>query len=252
MSRAVASVRGLSVEFTRSRTPVLDRVSLDLPSGQVTALVGASGEGKSTLLLAMLDLLDGGRRRTSGRFELEGIDVWAQPAPAMRALRGDRLAWVPQAPAEALAPAMRIVDQVAEAIEAHRAVARSEARRLAEAVLRAHGVPPAQARAFPHQLSGGQRQRSLLAMAMALKPALLLADEPTTALDGAATHAMLSLLRRAARDGAAVLWVTHEIDWVQGYADRVAFADRGRIRWEAGREEAFQRPDPDWQRFVRG
>ena len=250
MSSAVASVRDLSVEVTSSRAPILDRVSLDVPGGEVTALVGASGEGKSTLLLALLDLLDDGRRRTAGRFELEGIDVWGLPAPAMRALRGDRLAWVPQAPAEALAPAMRIVDQVAEGIAAHRSVSRTEARRRAEAALRAYGVSSTLARAFPHQLSGGQRQRSLLAMAMALKPALLLADEPTTALDGAATHAVLTLLRDAARMGSGVLWVTHEIDWVWSYADRVVFASGGRIRWVAGRDEAFARTDPEWRAFV--
>lgn len=247
----VASIHNLTVVSERSRLPIVEDVSIDVPGGSLTALVGASGEGKSTILLALLDLLDGGRRRTAGRFDLEGVDVWAQSASELRALRGDRMAWVPQAPADALAPAMRIVDQVAEAIAAHREVSSLEARRRAELVLRAYGVPPDRIRAFPHQLSGGQRQRSLVAMAMALRPALLLADEPTTALDGAATHVVLGLLQRAAREGAGVLWVTHEIDWVRAYADRVAFLRRGEIAWVADREAALERrDDAEWQRFI--
>lgn len=239
MSRAFAVVRALTVEA--AGVPIVRDVSMTAPAGQVTALVGASGAGKSSILLALLDLLDDGRRRTAGQFELDGSDFWAWSPAAQRRARGDRLAWVPQAPGEALSPGMRIVDQVAEVVRAHRPASAAEARRRAAAALRAHGVPAERMRAFPHELSGGQRQRASMAMAMVLAPSLVLADEPTTALDGPATHAVLGLLRAAARAGAAVLWVTHEIAWVRAYADRVALLAGGCMAWEAPRAAALER-----------
>lgn len=246
----VVRVRDLAVASTRSGELILDGVDLDAPAGQVTVLVGASGSGKSTLLRALLDGLDRGRRRIRGEFELDGVSFFAQPPPARRRLLGDRLTWIPQDVGGALAPALRVIDQVAEVVRYHRAAPWSEARERAAEALRAGGIPSGSLRAFPHELSGGQRQRVLVAMAMVLRPSAILADEPTTALDNVATHAVLGRLRQAAREGASVIWVTHEMSWVRAFADRVLFLHEARVVLGGPANEVFDHDHPSWRRFL--
>jgi len=245
-----ASVRDLEVRSAPSGEPIVSGLGFDAPRGAVTALVGASGAGKSTLLLALLDLLDDGRRRTRGDFAIDGRSFFALAPSERRRWRGDRIAWIPQAPAEALAPALRISDQVAEVVRYHRAASWAEARGRAVGALRKVGIPPVRLRAYPHELSGGQRQRVLFAMATVLAPDVVLADEPTTALDGAATHDLLRRLHDAARAGAAVIWVTHEIGWARAYADRVAFLRSGRIVLEGSAAEVIASTEPEWRAFL--
>lgn len=246
---AGSRVRGLTVHACKTGTALVSDVSFDLPAGAVTALVGPSGVGKSTVLLALIDVLEPERRRVAGRFELEGREFFSRPPAERRALRGDRVAWIPQAPLEALSPSLRALDQVAEVVRFHRDTSWEAARERAASALRGHGLAVERHRAFPHELSGGERQRVVIAMAMVASPAVLLADEPTTALDGVATHAILRRLSAAARAGMAVLWVTHELPWIRAYADRIVLMEAGRVALEGGRDQVLGSSDPAWLRF---
>ena len=222
-------VAGLGVEIAGAR--VVDDVSLGVAAGEIVAVTGESGSGKSMTALAVMGLLPEGAQAT-GRIALRGRDLLAASEPEMCAVRGARIGMVFQEPMTALNPVQAVGDQVAETVRVHTGASRREARaRAAEALTRAE-LPPNRfpLGRYPHELSGGQRQRVCLAMAIALRPALLIADEPTTALDVTTQARILTLLRRLVdEDGLGLLIVTHDLAVVAGLADRIAVMREGRV-----------------------
>ncbi|MEW6047298.1 MAG: ABC transporter ATP-binding protein, partial [Bacillota bacterium] len=192
----------------------LDGVSLEMAPGETVALVGESGCGKSTLALTVLRLLPPGGRIVRGSVHLDGQDLLALPEPALEGLRGAAIALVPQDALSSLNPFLTVGRQVAEAIDPRRRKPRAQVRQRAAELLALVGIPDpsARLRQYPHELSGGLRQRVLIAMALARSPRLLVADEPTTALDATLRFQILDLLGRLQRElGLALLLVTHDL-----------------------------------------
>lgn len=224
------SVRSLSIDFGESR--VVDGVSFDLFRGEVVALVGESGSGKTVTARALLDLLPEPGRRSAGEVVFEGRDV-AGLAPAdLRRLRGGGIGFAFQEPGEALDPVRTIGSELVAVLRRHRGLARDEARREALTWLSRVALPEPEARMedLPHRMSGGMRQRAMLALALAGGPRLLVADEPTTALDVTVQAQLLELLRRLRGElGLAVLLVTHDLDVVAEAADRALVMYAGEI-----------------------
>ena len=243
------SVQDLEVVFPgrRGRADVraVDGVSLEVEAGQSVGLVGESGCGKTVTALATLGLLPPDVARVSGSVVFEGRSLRELPARSLRSLRGRRAAIVFQDPMTALNPVLTVGRQVAEVLEQHFRAPRREARRQAVALLDRVGLPdPARrARSFPHQLSGGMRQRVAIAMAIAGRPRLLVADEPTTALDVTVQAQILELLQHlTAESGMALLLITHDLGVVAGTCATVHVMYAGRIVESAGRDAIFGRP----------
>ncbi|WP_118133280.1 ABC transporter ATP-binding protein [Oceanicella sp. SM1341] len=222
-------VSGLSV--TIGALPVLRDVSFDVAPGEILGLIGESGSGKSMTALALMDLLPP-RARRSGSLRLEGTELTALTEARMCGLRGRDIAMVFQEPMTALNPVLCIGDQVAETVRLHTGASRAEARARAAEVLERVGLPPAEfpLSRYPHELSGGQRQRVVIAMAIALRPKLLICDEPTTALDVTTQARIVALLRRlVAEDGMGMIFITHDLGLVAGLADHVCIMRGGEI-----------------------
>ncbi|WP_144756736.1 dipeptide ABC transporter ATP-binding protein [Curtobacterium pusillum] len=223
-------------------------VSLHVEPGETLALVGESGSGKSTVALAAMGLLSG-NATARGSAVVDGHEVVGAPESALRRLRGSTVSMVFQEPATALDPLTRVGAQIAEVIRNHGDVSASDAAARAVDLLDRVGIPSpaARAKAFPFQLSGGQRQRVVIAMAIANSPKLLIADEPTTALDVTVQAEILELLRRLAADtGTGVLLVTHNMGVVADFADRVAVMLQGEIVETGGVEDVLLRPQHDY------
>ena len=221
-------VEKLSVAF--GARPAVDNVSFSLERGRTLGLVGESGSGKSTVALALMGLLPPAARVLSGAIRFDGTDVIGASGKALNALRGKRIAMIFQEPTAALDPVMTIGDQVAEPFVIHERQswksARAEARRLLERV----GIPAERAGSYPFELSGGQRQRAMIASAIALKPALLVADEPTTALDVTVQKDILDLLLDLqAEIGMAMVFISHDLAVVSGMADTIAVMQAGTV-----------------------
>ncbi|MEM9319330.1 MAG: dipeptide ABC transporter ATP-binding protein [Pseudomonadota bacterium] len=210
-------------------TPILHRISLNLAAGQTAGLVGESGSGKSMTALAIMGLLPTGAQ-TSGKIKLEGENLLAAPEPRLCALRGNEIAMIFQEPMTALNPVMTIGHQVAETLTIHRAASRADARAIARDRLDRVGLSRISLDAYPHELSGGQRQRVSIAAAIALKPRLLIADEPTTALDVTTQAQILDLIKELAEEEAmALLLITHDLAVVAGMTEEIAVMRRGEI-----------------------
>ncbi|QLJ03946.1 ABC transporter ATP-binding protein [Streptomyces sp. NEAU-sy36] len=242
----------LGVVFTTesAQVPAVRGVSLHVRPGETLALVGESGSGKSTVALAAMGLL-AGNARVTGRAVIDGTDIVAADEAGLAALRGRTVSMVFQEPATALDPLTRIGKQIAEVIRNHREVSAKDAAAEAVDLLRRVGIPEPEKRAaaYPFQLSGGQRQRVVIAMAIANDPALLIADEPTTALDVTVQAEILDLLRRlAAETGTGVLLVTHNMGVVADFADRVAVMYHGEIVETGPVEDVLLRPAHDYTR----
>ncbi|MCC2266478.1 ABC transporter ATP-binding protein [Streptomyces sp. CT1-17] len=240
----------LGVVFTTETGTVraVRGVSLHVAPGETLALVGESGSGKSTVALAAMGLLAGNARAT-GRAVVDGTDIVGADEEQLSGLRGKTVSMVFQEPATALDPLTRVGRQIAEVIRNHRRVSAADAAARAVELLRRVGIPePEQrARAYPFQLSGGQRQRVVIAMAIANEPALLIADEPTTALDVTVQAEILDLLRRlAAETGTGVLLVTHNMGVVADFADRVAVMYQGAVVETGPVEDVLLRPTHDY------
>jgi oligopeptide/dipeptide ABC transporter ATP-binding protein len=223
----------------------VEDVSLSLRSGEVLALVGESGSGKSVTAMTLLGLTRSPNTDIEGRVLLRGHDLVAAPEAELRRVRGDEIAMVFQDPMSALNPVHRVGAQVAEQIRAHRSVSRGEAADRAVALLGRVGLPAPRerARSFPHELSGGMRQRVMIAMALSCDPAVLVADEPTTALDVTLQAQILGELRALrSASGTAMLLVTHDLGVVAEVADRVAVMYAGRIVETGTVEQIFYDP----------
>jgi len=226
-------VRDLCVEFRGQRTATaLDAISFDLAAGEVLGLLGESGSGKSVTLRTLLRLHAPRTTRISGQIEVAGQDVLALSGHALELYRGGTTSMVFQEPGLAFDPVYTVGDQIVEAIRAHSPIADAGARTQALQMLDRVQIPQAKRRfdAYPHELSGGMRQRAMIALALACKPRLLLADEPTTALDATVQIQILLLLRELQREtGMAMIFVTHDIGAAVEVADRVAIMYAGRI-----------------------
>ena len=242
------SVQDLRVTFTRhGEEPfaAVDGVSFDVHPGQTIGLVGESGCGKSVTSLAIMGLLPGRGNRVEGRAEYEGVDLIGLPADEMRDRRGRDIAMIFQDPLSSLNPVIPIGVQVTEVMERHRDMSRKEAMPKAQELLERVGIPDPRARLknYPHQLSGGMRQRALIAMALACAPRLLIADEPTTALDVTIQAQILALLKELVEDtGTALIMITHDLGVVAGLCDEVNVLYAGRIVERGDRHGLFARP----------
>jgi peptide/nickel transport system ATP-binding protein len=240
-------VDDLVTEFSTGTGPLraVDRVSFTVDRGEVLGLVGESGCGKSVTSLSIMRLVPPPGRIAAGRILLDGEDLLVKDAEAMRQVRGARIGMVFQEPMTSLNPVFSIGDQIASAALAHSGGGRSAAWERAVEMLHLVQVPaPAErVRAYPHQLSGGLRQRAMLALALVSGPRLLIADEPTTALDVTIQAQILDLLRRLqAERGMAVLMITHDLGVVAELCHRVAVIYAGRIVELAPVERIFARP----------
>jgi peptide/nickel transport system ATP-binding protein len=249
LSSPFVSVKDLSVEFHGSRhARALSQVSFDLKSGEVLGLLGESGSGKSVTLRTLLKLHPPKTTRVSGQIHVDGVDVMALQGRPLEAYRGGVAAMVFQEAGLAFDPVYTIGQQITEVVRAHEAISETAARGQALQMLERVQIPQAKRRfdAYPHELSGGMRQRAMIALALACKPKLLLADEPTTALDATVQIQILLLLRELQRDtGMAVIFVTHDIGAAVEVADRIAVMYAGRIVEEnsvAGMVHAARHP----------
>jgi peptide/nickel transport system ATP-binding protein len=231
---ALLRVRDLATHFF-TRTGVVkavDGVSFDVDAGEIVGLVGESGSGKSVTGYSILGLVDAPGRIVSGSIRLEGRELTDLPEPELRALRGNRLSMVFQDPMTTLNPVLTIGEQIRLAIEAHERVSQAAAReRSAEALSRV-GIPDAARRldAYPHQFSGGMRQRVAIAIALLNRPRLILADEPTTALDVSIQAQILTEIKSLVRDlGTALVWISHDLVTVSALSSRILVMYAGRI-----------------------
>ncbi|GLR91351.1 ABC transporter ATP-binding protein [Bradyrhizobium iriomotense] len=245
----LVSIEGLSVAF--NGVPVLHGVDLSLRKGEAIGLVGESGSGKSVTWLAALGLLPR-HARVSGSVRLDGREILSAPAATLDQVRGGRVAMIFQDPASALNPVLTIRKQLCEALALHRDLSgdalKVEARRLLDLV----GIPDAARRlsAYPHEFSGGQVQRIMIAMALAGNPDLLVADEPTTALDATIQAQILDLLSQIRREmGMAMVLISHDLGVVAENCDRVAVMYAGRIVEEAPATALFDDP---WHPYAQG
>ena len=248
------SVRDLGVAFSSGDgwTPVTTGISFDLGPGETLALVGESGSGKSVTAMALVDLLPANARRT-GQVLFEGEDLVQASRDRLRRVRGSEIAVVFQEPMTALNPLHRIGDLLEEAISSHHRMAAAARRARALELLRLVGLPEPERRLrqYPHQLSGGQRQRAMIAMALAGEPRLLIADEPTTALDVTAQAEILDLIiDLQARLGMAVIMITHDLGVVADLADRVVVMQSGRTVEEAPCAELFAPPQQEYTKTL--
>jgi peptide/nickel transport system ATP-binding protein len=219
--------------FTRDGVlPAVEDVSLSLARGRVLGLVGESGSGKSVTGFSIMGLVDAPGRVVGGEILFRGKNLVGLPEAQMRRLRGSRIAMVFQDPMSTLNPVQRVDAQMIEAVRAHRRVSRHTAREQAAEALAAMGIasPEDRLRAYPHQLSGGMRQRIAIAIAMLHKPDLIIADEPTTALDVTIQAQILSEVQTLVRtQGTSLIWITHDLSVVAGLADDIAVMYAGKI-----------------------
>jgi oligopeptide/dipeptide ABC transporter ATP-binding protein len=244
---ALLIVRDLRVAFHGRRGVVeaVDGISFSVAPGEVLAIVGESGCGKSATALSLTGLTREAGAAVSGSVCFEGAELLSASEQRLRQVRGAGIAMVFQDPMSALNPVQRIGRQIAEQVQAHEAVGKAQAQERAVAALRAAGVPEPKlrARSYPHELSGGMRQRAMIAMALSCSPKLLVADEPTTALDVTVQAQILVELGRLRRESSmAVILVTHDLGVVAGFADRVLVMYAGQIVEQGSVGEIFEDP----------
>ena len=241
------SVKNLSTEFPVKKGIVkaVEDVSFDVDAGEILAIVGESGSGKSVTSLSVMGLLAEPGHVAGGSMEFEGKDLVTLSEREYRELRGNDMAMIFQEPMTSLNPVYRVGKQIVEAIRTHEDVSKKEARERAIDMLRKVGIPSPEKRIddYPHQMSGGMRQRVMIAMALSCNPKLLIADEPTTALDVTIQAQILDLLRRLRDDtGMAVLLITHDLGVVSETADRVVVMYCGQVVEEAEVRTLFDHP----------
>lgn len=247
MSAALLDIEGLAVSFTSrsgTRTVVAD-VSFKLGPGEAVGVVGESGSGKSLSMLSLLGLLPEGARACAAHARFDGRELLTLTTAQLGAIRGRDIAIVFQDPLTALNPVLTIGRQITEVIRRHFTVSKAEALRRAEQLLTRVGIPdpPLRLRQYPHQFSGGMRQRVTIAMALAGEPRVLIADEPTTALDVTVQAEIVGLIQTLQRQtGMSVIWVTHDMALLARIAERVLVMYGGRIVEDAPAERVFASP----------
>jgi oligopeptide/dipeptide ABC transporter ATP-binding protein len=250
------SVRSLRTRFfgAEGEFTAVDGVSFDVRRGETLAVVGESGSGKSVTALSILGLLPRPEGRvTEGAAMFDGMDLLQLSAPDMRKIRGNRIAMIFQEPMSSLNPVLRIGDQIAEALVTHRRMSRSAARETSVELLRKVNIASPEQRVddYPHRLSGGMRQRVMIAMALSCQPSLLIADEPTTALDVTIQAQILDLLARLRSEiGMAMLLITHDLGIVREQSDAVVVMYAGRIVERADVDALFTRPQHPYTRSL--
>ncbi len=247
MSRSILSVRDLTVTFATREglLTAVNAISFDVHRGEVLGLVGESGSGKSVTGLALLGLIDAPGKIAGGSIKLEGEELIGKPEAELRRLRGKRLAMIFQDPMNTLNPVLRIDTQMMEAVQAHEKVSDRAARDRARQALLKVGIPSPEERldAYPHQFSGGMRQRVAIATALLHRPAMLVADEPTTALDVTIQAQILAEVQTlAAETGTALMWITHDLSVIAGLADRIAVMYAGRLVETGAVADVLERP----------
>lgn len=247
MAAPLLDVRHLRVEFPTRRGTLcaLDDVSLQIAEGEILGVVGESGAGKSLTGAAIIGLLEPPGRIAAGEILLSGQRIDNLPAEQMRRIRGRRIGAIFQDPLTSLNPLVTVGRQLTETIQVHLGVDAQTARQRAVRLLQETGIPAAEQRIdqYPHQFSGGMRQRVVIALALAAEPKLIVADEPTTALDVSIQAQIISLLKRLTRDhGAAVMLVTHDMGVIAEACDRVAVMYAGRIAEVGPVAEVIHRP----------
>ncbi|MEZ5778081.1 MAG: ABC transporter ATP-binding protein [Paracoccaceae bacterium] len=246
MSDNLLSVRDLSVHFKlpAGEMTAVDRVSFDVCEGEVLGIVGESGSGKSQILFSLMGLLAANGRST-GTASFQGQDLLALSPGALDGVRGVTMSMIFQDPMTSLNPYQRVGDQLAEGLIVHDGLSRDAARRASVEMLDRVRIPDAanRARRYPHEFSGGMRQRVMIAMALLVRPKLLLADEPTTALDVTIQAQVLDLMAELAREtGTSIVFVTHDLGVVARLCDRVIVLYGGRIMEEAPADTLFAAP----------
>jgi peptide/nickel transport system ATP-binding protein len=250
-------VRGLRVEFATRGAPLvaLDDVSFEIAAGEVLGVVGESGAGKSITGAAIIGLIDPPGRISGGEILLEGQRIDTLAPDAMRRVRGRQIGAIFQDPLTSLNPLYSVGRQIAETVQAHLGLSAAQARQRAIELLDATGIPGAATRIdhYPHQFSGGMRQRVVIALALAAKPKLIIADEPTTALDVSIQAQIIALIRSLCREqGTAVMLVTHDMGVIAETADRVAVMYAGRIAEIGTVSDVIHRPQHPYTRGLMG
>jgi peptide/nickel transport system ATP-binding protein len=248
MSRSLLKVRDLSVEFgpAGKGVRVLDRVGFDMAAGDCIGIVGESGSGKSVMSLSLLRLIpEPPGRIVEGSVEFDGVDLLTLPLSRMPDIRGKEIAMIFQEPMSALNPVMTIGEQIAEAIFLHESAGAAARRVRVLDMLQLVGIPDAESRyaSYPHEFSGGMRQRVMIAMALACNPKLLIADEPTTALDVTIQAQVLELMKQLrARYRTSIMLISHDLGVIADVADRVIVMYCGRVVETAEIDDLFDRP----------
>jgi oligopeptide/dipeptide ABC transporter ATP-binding protein len=245
--KALLEVDDLHVSFRVEEGMVraVDGVSFELRAGEVLAVVGESGSGKSVTAMSLMGLTRGPNSQIEGHASLNGTDLIAASEDELRKVRAAQMAMIFQDPMTSLNPVYRVGDQITEQIHAHENVSKDEANRRAVELLESVGIPdaPERVRAYPHEFSGGMRQRAMIAMALSLSPEILIADEPSTALDVTIQAQILRLLERLNRDrGLAVILITHDLGVVAEIADRILVMYGGRIVESGTLDQIFYDP----------
>ena len=242
------AVKNLSVAYRvadGSTHRAVENASFEIGAGEVLGLMGESGCGKTSIALALLGLLTNEQAQVSGSIEFRGKELLTTNEREMREIRGSGISMVFQEPGIALSPVMRVRDQVAEVIHAHKKESWKKCREDAQSALVRVGLPDTQRifSAYPHQLSGGQRQRVALAQAIACEPALLIADEPTASVDARSQQELIALLRELQRDsGIAILLISHSAEVQARLADRLMVMERGRVVEQGQFEKLYRHP----------
>ena len=234
MPQAILDVRNLQTHFFTCKgiARAVDDVSFSLPAGEILGLVGESGSGKTMTGFSILGLVDAPGKVVGGRVLFKGEDLLGMATERLRLLRGNRIAMIFQDPMMTLNPVLRIDTQMIETLQAHQTISRAAAYERALEVLGEVGIPsPAERlRAYPHQFSGGMRQRVAIAIALLNRPDLIIADEPTTALDVTIQSQILALVQKLCRERqTSLIWITHDLSVVAGLANRVAVMYAGKI-----------------------
>ncbi|KAB2846893.1 MAG: ABC transporter ATP-binding protein, partial [Hyphomicrobiaceae bacterium] len=258
MSRPVLQINGLTVALPKGldRANAVEDVSLSVAEGEILCVVGESGSGKSVTAQAVMGLLPKAELRIAkGSIALEGERIESAPVRRLRELRGTRMAMIFQEPMTALNPVMRCGDQIDEVLQIHTRLSAAERKARVLEVMAATHLPDPKSLydAYPHQISGGQRQRVMIASALVLDPALLIADEPTTALDVTTQKQILALIRELqSRRNTGVLFITHDFGVVAEIAHRVAVMQRGRVVETGTVAEILKRPQHAYTRMLIG
>lgn len=240
-------IKGLKTEVVteQGNVTLIEDINLSLAAGEVMGLVGESGSGKSVTGLSIMGLLDKPVEVTSGQILFKGQDLRKSSQKELRSIRGNRIAMIFQDPMSTLNPVLRVDTQMMEVVHAHESVSKKAAWERARDALGMVGIPSPEERlsAYPHQFSGGMRQRVAIAIALLMSPDLIIADEPTTALDVTIQAQILSIVQKLAREkGTALIWVTHDLSVVAGLAERLSVMYAGRIVEQGSTADLLRRP----------